>query len=232
MTKIAKNKVLLYYNPFSGNGMFKNNLDHMIEKCQARGFQVTAIRANRGRQIKKAFESIDQEEYNRIIVCGGDGTINTCVNSMLKNNIHLPLGIVPVGTANDYAYYFEIPSDLEKAMDIAVGDKTTKADVGTVNEKFFINVAAMGAMVDVSQKTDPYVKTALGPLAYYLRAATELNQVHPINHRMQRRISGRIQKAFAEVDDKRRQAGRNRFPQDAAAGVRTSAHGGNRRKAS
>ena len=184
MTKIAKNKVLLYYNPFSGNGMFKNSLDHMIEKCQYRGYQVTAIRANRGKQINKALESIDTEEYNRIIVCGGDGTINTCVNSMLRNNIHLPLGIVPVGTANDYAYYFEIPSDLEKAMDIAVGDKTTKADVGTVNEKFFINVAAMGAMVDVSQKTDPYVKTALGPLAYYLRAATELNQVHPIKVRL------------------------------------------------
>ena len=184
MTKIAKSKVLLYYNPYSGNGLFKNNLDHLIEKCQYWGYQVTAVRANKGVQIEKALESIDQEEYNRIIACGGDGTINICVNSMLRNNIHLPLGIVPAGTANDYAYYFEIPSDIEKAMDIAVGNKTTKADVGTVNDKYFINVAAMGAMVDVSQKTDPYVKTALGPLAYYLKAATELNQVHPIKVRM------------------------------------------------
>ena len=181
MTKRAKSKVLLYYNPYSGNGMFKNNLDHMIEKCQARGFQVTAVRANKGKQIDKTLESIDEEEYNRIIACGGDGTINICVNSMLRHDIHLPLGVIPAGTANDFAYYFELPSDIEHAMNIAIGDKTTKADVGTVNDKFFINVAALGAMVDVSQKTDPYVKNAIGPLAYYLRAAAELNQVHPIN---------------------------------------------------
>ena len=184
MTKIAKSKVLLFYNAYSGNGMFKNNLDHMIEKCQAKGLQVMTIRAQLGVQIDRALESIDQEEYSRIIACGGDGTLNICVNSMIRNNIHLPLGILPAGTANDFAYYFELPSDIEKAMDIALGDKTTKADVGKVNEKYFINVAALGNMVDVSQKTDPYVKNAIGPLAYYLKAATELNQVHPINVKM------------------------------------------------
>ncbi len=184
MTKIAKGRVLLYYNAYSGNGMFKNNLDHIIDMCQDRGFQVTAVRARKGAQIDKALESIDQGEYDRIIAAGGDGTINICVNSMLKHNIHLPLGILPAGTANDFAYYFELPSDMNEALRIALGDKTTKADVGTVNSKFFINVAAMGAMVDVSQKTDPYVKNALGPLAYYLKAASELNQVHPIKIRM------------------------------------------------
>ena len=184
MTKIAKSRVLLYYNAYSGNGMFKSNLDHIIDMCQNRGFQVTAVRANKGRQIEKALESIDEAEYDRIIAAGGDGTMNICVNSMLRNNIHLPLGILPAGTANDFAYYFDIPTDMNAALDIALGDRTTKADVGTVNDKFFINVAAMGAMVDVSQKTDPYVKNAIGPLAYYLRAAAELNQVHPIKIRM------------------------------------------------
>jgi len=184
MTKRAKSRILLYYNAYSGNGMFKSNLDHIIEKCQAKGYQVMAVRAQKGIQIDKALESIDQEEFSRIIACGGDGTINICVNSMIRNDIHLPLGILPAGTANDFAYYFELPSDIEKATDIALGDKTSKADVGTVNGKYFINVAALGAMVDVSQKTDPYVKNAIGPLAYYLKAATELNQVHPISVRL------------------------------------------------
>ena len=184
MTKRAKSKVLLFYNAYSGNGMFKNNLDYIIERCQAKDLQVMVIRAQRGVQIGRALESIDQEEYSRIIACGGDGTLNTCVNTMIRNDIHLPLGILPAGTANDFAYYFELPSDIERAVDIALGDKTTKADVGVVNEKYFINVAALGNMVDVSQKTDPYVKSAIGPLAYYLKAATELNQVHPIKIRM------------------------------------------------
>ncbi|MCR5034830.1 MAG: YegS/Rv2252/BmrU family lipid kinase [Clostridia bacterium] len=180
MTKIARSKVLLYYNAYSGNGLFKNYLDFIIEQCQAKGFQVTAVRAEKGTQIDKALEGIDENEYSRIIACGGDGTFNICVNSMLRHDIHLPLGLLPAGTANDFAYYFELPSDINAALEIALGEKITKADVGTVNNKYFINVAAMGAMVDVSQKTDPYVKTAIGPLAYYLRAAAELNQVHPI----------------------------------------------------
>ena len=184
MTKIAKGKVLLYYNAYSGNGLFKNYLDHIIERCQDKGFQITAVRASKGAQIEKVLESIDQSEYDRIIACGGDGTLNICVNSMLRHDIHLPLGLVPAGTANDFAYYFEIPSEINAALEIALGNKTTKADVGTVNNKYFINVAALGAMVDVSQKTDPYVKNAIGPLAYYLRAAAELNQVHPIKIRM------------------------------------------------
>lgn len=180
MTRRAKGKILLYYNPYSGNGMFKNNLDHIIERCQVKGYQVMPVRVNKGKQIEKALSEIDENEYSRIIACGGDGTLNICVNTMIRHDIHLPMAILPAGTANDFAYYFELPSDIDKALDIALGDKTTKADVGMVNGKCFINVAAMGAMVDVSQKTDPTLKNAIGPLAYYLKGASELTQVHPI----------------------------------------------------
>ena len=180
MTRRAKGKILLYYNPYSGNGMFKNNLDHIIERCQIKGYQVMPVRVNKGKQIEKVLSEIDESEYSRIIACGGDGTLNICVNTMIRHDIHLPMAILPAGTANDFAYYFELPSDIDKALDIALGDKTTKADVGTVNGKCFINVAAMGAMVDVSQKTDPALKNAIGPLAYYLKGASELTQVHPI----------------------------------------------------
>lgn len=184
MTKTAKSKVLLYYNPYSGNGMFKDNLDYIIEKCQDKGYQVMPVRANQGKQIERVLSDIDPQEFSRIIACGGDGTINICVNKMIKHDIHLPLAILPAGTANDFAYYFELPSDIGAALDIALGDMTTKADVGTVNNKCFINVAAMGAMVDVSQKTDPVLKNAIGPLAYYLKGATELTQVHPVRVRL------------------------------------------------
>ena len=178
---MPKDKILLYYNPYAGNGMFKANLDHIINKCQSKGFQAIPVRVNKGQQIEKVLSTIDPREYDRIIACGGDGTLNICVNTMIRHNIDLPMAILPAGTANDFAYYFELPTELDKALEIALGDKTTRADVGTVNGKYFINVAAMGAMVDASQKTDPNLKNAIGPLAYYLKAAGELTQVHPIN---------------------------------------------------
>ena len=184
MTKRENSKLLLYYNGYSGNGMFRNNLDHIIERCQETGYQVTVVRAKKGVMIDRALSEIDQEEYSRIIACGGDGTINICVNAMVRHDIHLPLGILPAGTANDFAYYFELPNNIDAALNVALGDRTTKADVGLVNGKCFINVAAMGAMVDVSQKTDPTLKNAIGTLAYYLKGASELTQLHPINVRL------------------------------------------------
>ena len=182
--KNHKNNILLYYNPYSGSGIFKSNLDHIIERCQMAGFQVVPVRAARGVYIDKALSRMDQNEFDRIIAAGGDGTVNLCVNAMVRHDIHLPLGLLPSGTANDFAYYFELPSELDYLLDIALGEKTTSADVGIVNDKYFINVAAMGAMVDVSQKTDPALKNAFGTLAYYMKALTEIPQLHPINVRM------------------------------------------------
>ena len=182
--KNHKNNILLYYNPYSGSGIFKSNLDHIIDRCQEAGYQVIPVRAARGVYIDKALDGLDQSRFDRIIAAGGDGTMNLCVNAMVRHDIHLPLALLPSGTANDFAYYFELPSELDYLLDIALGNKTTSADVGIVNDKCFINVAAMGAMVDVSQKTDPALKNAFGTLAYYLKAVTELPQVHPINVRL------------------------------------------------
>ena len=175
-----KKKILLYYNAYSGSSIFKNNLDHIVERIQDAGYQVIPVRAAMGYVINEVLSQIDQSEFSRIIAAGGDGTINLCVNAMVRNNIHLPLGILPAGTANDFAYYFEIPSEIDYQLDIALGNKTTKVDVGVVNNRYFINVAAMGALIDVSQKTDPNLKNAIGVLAYYLKAVTEIPQLHAI----------------------------------------------------
>lgn len=178
--KKEKNKVLLYYNAYSGSGVFKNNLDHIVERIQDAGFQTIPVRASKGLVIDEVLSTIDQSEYSRIIVAGGDGTVNLCVNAMIRHSIHLPLGILPAGTANDFAYYFELPSDIDYQLDIALGSKTTTADVGKVNDRYFVNVAAMGALIDVSQKTDPNLKNAIGVLAYYLKALTEIPQLHAL----------------------------------------------------
>ena len=180
MSAGANNKILIYYNPYSGSGVFKNNLDYIIGRCQDAGYQAVPIRASKGKVIDRTFAEINQEEYSRIIVGGGDGTVNLCVNAMIKHDINLPLAILPSGTANDFAYYFGLPSDIKELMDIALGDVTSPADVGKVNDKVFINVAAMGALVDVSQKTDPNLKNSLGIVAYYLTAMSELPQIRPL----------------------------------------------------
>ena len=167
-------KVLLFYNPNSGNGLFKNNLDYIIDRFQTAGYQIVPVRAAKGMAIDRALATMNVDEYRQIIAAGGDGTINICVNAMIRHDIHLPLAIFPAGTANDFAYYFEIPTDIDGMVDIALGNHFTNADVGKVNDRHFINVAAMGALIDVSQKTDPNLKNTIGVMAYYLKAVTEV----------------------------------------------------------
>ncbi|MGF6375659.1 diacylglycerol kinase (ATP) [Clostridiales Family XIII bacterium PM5-7] len=177
-------KVILFYNPKSGSGMFKNNLDKIIGRCQNEGYMLVPIRAAHGHAIFDYLAELDhetyKEEYHQIIAAGGDGTINICVNAMIKNNIDLPLSIFPAGTANDFAYYFDMPNDIGKMLDIAFGNNFTYADVGRVNDRYFINVAAIGQVVDVSQKTDPALKNTIGVLAYYLKGLSEVPTMKPI----------------------------------------------------
>jgi YegS/Rv2252/BmrU family lipid kinase len=177
-------KVILFYNPTSGSGVFKNNLDRIIERCQNAGLLVVPVRAGYGHALDDYLSEMDkdtyQQEYKQIIAAGGDGTINVCVNAMIRNGIDLPLAVFPAGTANDFAYYFNIPNEIDGMLDVALSGNYTYADVGKVNEKYFINVAAMGQVVDVSQKTDPTLKNTIGVLAYYLKGLSEIPNLKPI----------------------------------------------------
>lgn len=174
---IRAKKVLLFYNPHSGNGLFKNNLDHIIKRFQEHNLVIVPVRAANGMHIEHVLQTMHPHEYRQIIAAGGDGTINICVNAMIKNDIHLPLAIFPAGTANDFAYYFDMPNDIDGMIDIALGTKYTNADVGKVNNRHFVNVAAMGALIAVSQKTDSNLKNSLGVLAYYLKGLTEIRNI-------------------------------------------------------
>lgn len=173
-------KILLIYNPNAGNGMFKSNLDLIMERFQARGSLVIAIRGASPERLDRIFANVKEEGIHKVIAAGGDGTINQVVNAMLRNGVDLPLAIFPAGTANDFAYYFDVPHDIEGMISVALGDKYTYADVGRANDKYFINVAAMGFLVDVSQRTDPNIKNTLGVISYYLKGVTEIPNLRPI----------------------------------------------------
>jgi len=99
---------------------------------------------------------------------------------MIQNDIHLPLAIFPSGTANDFAHYLELPDGIGEMVDIALGSRKTSSDVGLVNGRAFINVSAMGMMVDISQRTDPILKSTIGALAYYLKGISEFPSLRPI----------------------------------------------------
>ena len=173
-------KVLLIYNPRSGNGLFKTHLDSVIDVFQKKRMLIVPVRIDRLSIMREMFQMAKREDFSKIIVAGGDGTINIAVNGMINSDVDLPLAIFPSGTANDFAHYFEIPLNVREMIEISTSENYTYSDIGCVNGKYFVNVAAMGFLVDVGQRTDPNIKNTLGVMSYYLKGVSEFPKLKPI----------------------------------------------------
>ena len=166
-------KVKFIYNPFSGEAVITKNLDTIIGKYQAKEYTIVPFRISTEQSLEDAFLDIDSS-YHHILGAGGDGTINQIINIMKKKNLDIPLAILPVGTANDFAKYIGMPADIGSACDKILAGKIQEIDLGKANDKYFINVFSFGLFTDVSHKTPTHLKNTIGKLAYYLNGIKEL----------------------------------------------------------
>jgi len=110
-----------------------------------------------------------KDEVGCVILGGGDGTMNAAAGALHETG--LPLGILPLGTANDLARTLGIPSAPADAARIILGGRTRTLDLGTVNEIPFFNVASLGLTVGVARRLNGVLKRRLGILAYPVAAA-------------------------------------------------------------
>ncbi len=119
-------------------------------------------------------ELIHQYKYqvDLVIVGGGDGTLNAAVDGLVETQ--LPMGILPLGTANDLARTLGIPNSLPEACKIIANGEVRRIDLGWVNGKHFFNVASLGLSVKITQRLTKEVKRRWGVLAY---AATALQVI-------------------------------------------------------
>ncbi len=166
-------KVRFIYNPYSGENSIINELDNVIRLHQKVGLCVVPYRIQKGKDLSEALDIIDKT-YEYILIAGGDGTVDSLVNAMKHRNIDIPIGILPVGTSNDFGKLINMPKDIEEACKQILGSRPVAVDVGKINDKYFINVASTGLFTDVSQKTDVNLKNTIGKLAYYLKGIEEL----------------------------------------------------------
>lgn len=166
-------KVKFIYNPYSGENTIIADIDKVIMVHQKYGLMIEPYRINVDFNIDEAFNHMD-EDYEYVLIAGGDGTVDSVVNHMKGRGIDLPIAILPVGTANDFAKFIGMPEDVEAACERILNSTPKKVDIGKINEKYFINVASAGLFTDVSQKTDVNLKNTIGKLAYYLKGMEQL----------------------------------------------------------
>lgn len=104
------------------------------------------------------------DALERIVIAGGDGTLHQSLPDVLEAGV--PLGVLPLGTANDFARSLEIPKDPVDAARVIVDDHCRCVDVGVVNDEYFLNAVGVGLGPELTKKLDREKKKRLGVLAY------------------------------------------------------------------
>jgi YegS/Rv2252/BmrU family lipid kinase len=168
------NKVKFIYNPYSGENSILTEIDIVLRTYQKNGYSVVPYRLDKEYgKADDAFFDIE-ENYDHVLIAGGDGTVDIVINSMKKNHVDIPVGILPSGTANDFAKFIGMPSNIEAACEQIINSEVKSVDLGKVNNEYFVNVASTGLFTDISQKTDVNLKNTIGKLAYYLKGIEQI----------------------------------------------------------
>ena len=172
-------RVLFVYNVMSGPGTIKSKLDLMNEKFNKEGKIISAFRIGPGNNNNLG-KLISSHQFDSLVIAGGDGTINSVVNTMFNSGENLPVGILPSGTSNDFAASLGITGSISKCADIILKNKPKFVDIGILDKgKYFVGTCAGGIFVNVSYSTRNDFKRALGPTAYYIKAISELGTFEP-----------------------------------------------------
>ena len=179
---MSANNVVLLYNSHSGKKTFASHLDTIIGRFQDAGLQIIPFKITREPEPIAAFlDSLDKDSVSKVLIAGGDGSVDICINAMVQADYHAPIAILPTGTANDMAHHLEIPTSLDGMLRIAMSNYTIPLDIGEINGKYFVNEASLGSIIEVSQKTDQRVKNTLGMLGYYLQGIQMIPEIKPFN---------------------------------------------------
>ncbi|MCC8020082.1 MAG: YegS/Rv2252/BmrU family lipid kinase [Rikenellaceae bacterium] len=170
-------KVKFIYNPSSGENLAGDQIDDVIALYQERGFMLVPHRLDFRSDSAEALRDIDAS-YDHALIAGGDGTVNYIVDLLKQLGISIPLGILPAGTANDFATVLGIPprTGLVEACRSLLDGHVSPVDVGKANGHYFVNVFSCGLFTDISQKTPTLMKNTFGKLAYYVGGLGELSR--------------------------------------------------------
>jgi diacylglycerol kinase (ATP) len=117
-----------------------------------------------------------------LFVAGGDGTLNEAVNGLAQAGAleRVPVGVVPLGTGNDFAAALGLPDEIEPALDILLQGRELAVDLGEVNGRVFVNTSGGGFIAEASTAVTPQLKTVAGRLAYLIGGAQALMEFEPV----------------------------------------------------
>lgn len=168
-------KTLLIYNPKAGRNKAAQKIETVADIFRQAGHSVTE------QAIEFDANPFDgHEDADMAVIAGGDGTINYAINKMAEKSLDMAVGIVPSGTANDFARAIGMSSSAEEAARQILEGSEQRLDCGCVNGLYYVNVFSFGLFTTTSQHTPDIIKRMIGKGAYIFEGIRELRTLHTI----------------------------------------------------
>ncbi|EAC5222471.1 diacylglycerol kinase family lipid kinase [Listeria monocytogenes] len=176
-------RAMIIYNPAAGKNKFRKLLPDAERILTEADLEVTLVPSTpKPKSTMGIARHAAESGYDIVIAAGGDGTVNEVVNGLMQVEKRPKLGILPVGTTNDYARALNVAKDPLEALHIIATQETIRVDIGKANEnEFFINNAAGGRITEITYAVKESLKSKWGRLAYLFSGLTVLPKLSPVN---------------------------------------------------
>jgi YegS/Rv2252/BmrU family lipid kinase len=167
-------RVAVVFNPATGGGDTAGRKRDTQEALQGAGLEVlwleTTVEDPGQGLTRKAVEA----GVDLVMAQGGDGTVMACVTGLAGTEV--PLAVLPGGTGNLLATNFDIPSDLEGAVEVALDGERVRLDVGAMDDDRFVVMGGIGFDAAMLRDADPRLKEHLGAVAYVVSGFRHLRR--------------------------------------------------------
>jgi YegS/Rv2252/BmrU family lipid kinase len=172
--------MLFIMNPKAGRTTLKNSLVDVLEVFCNAGYAVRTYITS-GPEDAQSIVATEGANYDVIVCAGGDGTLGNTATGFMKGDVDVPLGYIPCGSTNDFARSMDIPRETVEAAQMIVNSEPFAIDIGSLNDKNFVYVAAFGIFSDTSYVTPQNMKNIFGHAAYILQGIKSLTNVPSYN---------------------------------------------------
>ena len=186
-------KLLLIVNPRSGRAKMRGELLRVTEIFSAADYEVTVYPTKSQGDATRKTTTLKDNDYDLIVVCGGDGTLNEVITGVMKSGIKTSLGYIPSGTLNEWSSGLGISRNIAAAARDIVDGTAVTLDVGKFGDRYFSYTASFGAFTSASYSAPQDVKNVLGQAAYFFEGIKSLANIKPIHLKLkseEREIEG------------------------------------------
>ena len=171
-------EIALLTNPTSGKGLGSRTVQHAVDRLRDAGQRVRSLAGRDGEEALDLARKCVADGVDTLAVVGGDGMVHLALQAVA--NTETRLGLIPAGTGNDVARYFDIPrDDPAAATDVVIAGKERRVDLARVGATYFVTVMAAGFDAIVNERANA-MRWPRGQMRYNLATVAELRTLKPI----------------------------------------------------